>query len=115
MENRNPMLRRHTIDAMFMHWFNTICWVLLLATGVGLIDNSVLQPLCMWWVRIMHAIFGGGAALLEFHIVVGTIWSLGFLIYGIVRFKQARLLLVAFQAVAPSGCPSNQFGPQKHR
>jgi len=87
MENRNPMLRRHTIDAMFMHWFNTICWVLLLATGVGLIDNPVLQPLCMWWVKIMHAIFGGGAALLEFHIVVGTIWSVGFLVYGIVRFK----------------------------
>ncbi len=60
MENRNMMLRRHTIDAMFMHWFNTVCWFVLLATGVGLIDNPVLQPLGMWWVRIMHMLFGDG-------------------------------------------------------
>ena len=87
MENRIPMLRRHTIEAMIMHWFNTICWIILLSTGVGLVDNPVLQPFCMWWVRAMHAIFGGGAALLEFHIAVGGIWSVGLLIYGVVRFK----------------------------
>jgi formate dehydrogenase subunit gamma len=91
MENKNRMLQRHTIDAMLMHWFNTICWILLLATGVGLIDNPVLQPLCMWWVKGMHAIFGGGAELLEFHITVGAIWSVGFLVYGIIRFKRITL------------------------
>ena len=39
----------------------------------------------------MHAIFGGGAALLEFHIAVGAVWSAGFLIYGFVRFKRITL------------------------
>ena len=87
MENKNTMLRRHTIDAMLMHWFNTICWIILLSTGFGLIDNPVLQPFGMWWVRIMHALFGGGAELLQFHIAVGAIWSMGFLIYGLARFK----------------------------
>ena len=67
MENKNTMLRRHTIDAMLMHWFNTICWIILLSTGIGLINNPVLQPFGMWWVRIMHALFGGGAELLQFH------------------------------------------------
>jgi formate dehydrogenase subunit gamma len=88
MENRNMMLRRHTIDAMFMHWFNTVCWLVLLATGVGLIDNPVLQPLGMWWVRIMHMLFGDGPTLLEFHITVGAVWSIGFLVYGLFRFKR---------------------------
>ena len=85
------MFRRHTMDAMLMHWFNTICWLLLLASGVGLVDNPVLQPFCMKWVQITHAIFGNGAALLEFHITVGVVWSLGFLMYGLARLKQITL------------------------
>ena len=94
MENKNPMLRRHTIDAMLMHWFNTICWVLLLSTGIGLIDNPVLQPFGMWWVRIMHGLFGSGAELLHFHITVGGIWSIGFLVYGLACFKRTTLPFV---------------------
>ena len=94
MKSRNRMLRRHTIDAMFMHWFNTICWILLLSTGLGLVDNPVLQPICMGWVRFMHTVFGGGAALLKFHVAVGAVWSIGFLIYGIVRFKRITLPFV---------------------
>ena len=90
--NKNvAMFRRHTIDAMLMHWFNMICWISLLASGVGLVDNPVLQPFCMWWVQIIHAIFGGGAALLEFHITVGAIWSTGFLVYGAARFRHITL------------------------
>ena len=85
------MVRRHTIDAMLMHWFNTICWILLLASGVGLVDNPVLQPFCMGWVQTTHKIFGGGAAVLEFHITVGAIWSAGFLFYGLARFKHITL------------------------
>jgi formate dehydrogenase subunit gamma len=88
MTIRNPMLRRHTIDAIIMHWFNTICWVILLATGIGLIDNPVMQPFGMWWVRAMHALFGSGAVLLDFHITVGAVWSVAFLIYGVFRFKR---------------------------
>ena len=85
------MFRRHTMDAMLMHWFNTICWLLLLASGLGLVDNPVLQPFCMGWVKTTHAIFGGGASLLEFHITVGVVWSAGFLIYGLARFKRITL------------------------
>jgi formate dehydrogenase gamma subunit len=88
------MFRRHTVDAMLMHWFNTICWMLLLASGIGLVDNPVLQPFCMGWVQLLHAIFGGGAALLEFHITVGAVWSAVFLIYGVVCLKRTSLPFV---------------------
>lgn len=91
MQNNQVMIKRHTFDAMFMHWFNTICWIILLATGIGLVDNPVLQPFAMWWVRFMHALFGGGAALLDFHIAVGAIWSIGFLVYGIVRCRRITI------------------------
>lgn len=88
------MLKRHSIDARIMHWFNTICWVLLLMTGIGLIDNPVMQPLGMWWVRAMQALFGNGVALLELHIAIGVVWSVGFLFYGIFRFKRITLPFV---------------------
>jgi formate dehydrogenase subunit gamma len=81
-----PSIRRHSIDAMVMHWFNAICWLFLLATGLGLVDNPVLQPLGMWWVRWMHGLFGGGDQLLQFHIACGIIWTAGFLLYGIIFF-----------------------------
>lgn len=94
MEKGAQMLRRHTIDAMIMHWFNTVCWIFLLVTGVGLIDNPVLQPLGMWWVTAMQYIFSGPVLLLEAHIAVGVVWSLVFLIYGVVRFKRITLPFV---------------------
>ena len=88
------MIRRHSAHAMIMHWFNTVCWCVLLATGLGLVDNPVLQPLGMWWVRFMHSLFGGGAQLLQVHIVCGAIWSIGFLLYGIIFFKSTTLVFI---------------------
>ena len=79
---------------MIMHWFNTVCWGVLLATGLGLVDNPVLQPLGMWWVRSMHSAFGGGAQLLRVHIVCGAVWSIGFLLYGIIFLKSTTLVFV---------------------
>lgn len=79
---------------MIMHWFNTVCWGVLLATGLGLVDNPALQPLGMWWVDFMHTVFGGGAQLLRVHIVWGAIWSIGFLLYGIVFFRSTTFVFV---------------------
>jgi formate dehydrogenase subunit gamma len=54
----------------------------------------VLQPLGMWWVRFMHSLFGGGAQLLQVHIVCGAVWSIGFLLYGIIFLKGTTLVFV---------------------
>jgi len=95
-ENRKnrQMIRRHSVHAMIMHWFNTVCWGVLLATGLGLVDNPALQPLGMWWVRFMHSVFGSGDQLLRVHIVCGAIWSIGFFLYGILFFKSATLVFL---------------------
>lgn len=70
----SPMIRRHTFGGMFMHWFNAACWLLLLATGLGLIQNPDLQPLGQWWPDFMRWVFGGGSVLLWFHVLVALIW-----------------------------------------
>ena len=95
MANTNSYsIRRHPLNAIIMHWFNTLSWLVLLATGVGLIDNPALQPLGMWWVRWMHQLFGGGAQLLRLHIVFGVIWSSVFLIYGIFFIRSVTIPFV---------------------
>ena len=32
------MIRRHSRSAIFMHWFNAICWIFLLFSGFALLQ-----------------------------------------------------------------------------
>lgn len=77
------MILRHSRKAIFLHWFNAACWFFLLATGLGLIENPDLQPLGMWWPKIMRTIFGGAGNLLVAHEVCGFLWAAVFLLFGI--------------------------------
>lgn len=83
------MIRRHTRIDMIMHWFNAVCWLFLLATGLGLLQNEHLQLMGGMWSRWMRSLFGNGAALLRIHEVVGIIWAGGFLLYGLFRFRKS--------------------------
>jgi formate dehydrogenase subunit gamma len=83
------MIRRHDPPAIFIHWFNAVCWFFLLATGLGLIQNPSLQPLGQWWPNLMRGMFGSGASLLKAHLIVGILWAgvwLIFLAVGITRY-----------------------------
>jgi formate dehydrogenase subunit gamma len=74
---------------MIMHWFNAVCWLFLLGTGLGLLQNENLQLFGGAWSRWMRVLFGSGEALLLAHEVVGILWAAGFLLYGIFRFRKA--------------------------
>jgi len=83
------MIKRHDQPSILIHWFNAACWFFLLATGLGLISNPVLQPIVQWWPQLMRDLFGGGAALLKVHIIVGVVWAgvwLVFIFVGIARY-----------------------------
>jgi len=69
-----------------MHWFNAGCWIFLLLTGLGLIQNDDLQPFTSW-PTMLRSLFGGGANLLLAHEIAGIAWAGGFLLYGIIRLK----------------------------
>ncbi len=70
----SPMIQRHTNTGIFMHWFNAGCWLFLLATGLGLLQNPDLQPLGAWYPGLLRAVFGGGDGLLGAHIAVALLW-----------------------------------------
>jgi formate dehydrogenase subunit gamma len=79
-------IHRHTRLSIFMHWFNAGCWIFLLLTGLGLIQNDDLQPFTSWPIMLRN-LFGGGANLLLSHEIIGITWAGGFLLYGIIRLK----------------------------
>jgi formate dehydrogenase subunit gamma len=81
-------IKRHDKINIFMHWFNAVCWIFLLDTGLGLIQNQGLQITGGWWTDLMRSIFGGGETLLAFHVGAGFIWSFGFVLYGIIYLKK---------------------------
>jgi formate dehydrogenase subunit gamma len=81
-------IKRHDKINIFMHWFNAVCWIFLLLTGLGLIKNREFQILGGWWADLMRSIFGSGETLLAAHTAVGFIWSCGFILYGIVFIKK---------------------------
>ena len=51
------MIRRHSLSAVCMHWFNAFCWIALLFTGFALLSNPAMQPVGMWWVPFLKEVF----------------------------------------------------------
>ena len=82
------MIKRHSKLSIFIHWFNAVCWLFLLATGLGLIKNEKLDPIGGWWPDLMRGLFGGGENLLLVHWICGLIWAVVFLVYGILCVKK---------------------------
>jgi formate dehydrogenase subunit gamma len=76
---------------MALHWFNAGCWLFLLATGFGLLQNEALPLTGGAWNRWMRTLFGSPEALLSIHILVGAIWASVCFIFGVVSFRNALL------------------------
>lgn len=89
----SQMIKRHTKAGIYIHWFNAACWLLLLITGLGLIENPDLQPLGQWYPDTLRAIFGGGAGLLWVHITLALIWLAG---WGLFFLLYANRFVVPF-------------------
>jgi formate dehydrogenase subunit gamma len=88
------MIKRHTAVSIFIHWFNAVCWFFLLVTGVGLIRNSLLDPIGGWWPGMAREIFGGGENLLLAHVVCGVTWVAVFLLFAVVRLTKEVIFFI---------------------
>ena len=74
------MIRRHSLSAVCMHWFNAFCWIALLFTGVALLSNPAMQPVGMWWADLWTGVFGA-YGLLVFHLLIGSAWLAVYFLY----------------------------------
>lgn len=84
------MIRRHSSSAIFMHWFNAVCWIFLLFSGFALLANDEMQPIGQWWVSLWQGVFGE-RGLLTAHIAAGTAWVTVYAAYLALRGKAEAL------------------------
>lgn len=98
----NTMYKRHDGSDIFMHWFNAVCWFLLLLTGVGLIQNPAIDPFGSGYPEALRNLVGGGGVLLTIHEGIGILWLVGVIVYLLVNFKGAKFFLAEVFAISPA-------------
>ena len=84
------MIRRHSLSAVCMHWFNAFCWIALLFTGFALLSNPAMQPVGMWWADLWTGVFGA-YGLLVFHLLIGSAWLAVYFLYLIFGLRRNPL------------------------
>jgi len=87
------MIRRHAPSAIFMHWFNAVCWLLLTFTGFGMLASPEMQPVGQWWSALWTAMFGA-FGLLQFHVVVGVLWVAVFVLFLLAGTRRVAFAFV---------------------
>ncbi len=97
----STLYKRHDRSDIFIHWFNAACWILLLLTGVGLIQHPAIDPFGSGYPEAMRTMVGGGGNLLTIHESIGLLWIFGFVFYLIVNFKGAKFFLSEVFPVSP--------------
>lgn len=74
-----------------LHWFNALCWALLVPSGLGIITGDSLRLAPAWWPQLLQNLFGGNQNLILFHVVVGVIWMLGIGLFVLLRWRPVVL------------------------
>ncbi|HTR64795.1 MAG TPA: cytochrome b/b6 domain-containing protein [Terriglobales bacterium] len=80
-------IKKHHVAIVLLHWFNAIVWMLELSTGSALIVAPAYRFMPWWYLSMMAGIFGSRANMLRFHIAVGLLWIIVFLVYAIFGFR----------------------------
>ena len=98
----NRTYKRHDRSDIAIHWFNALCWLLLLVSGLGLISNPALNPLGERLPAALRAFAGGGGNLLVFHEAVGIGWITSFVLYLVLNPRGALFFLKEIFSVSPA-------------
>jgi len=68
-------LPRHRRGMRFLHWFNAASWLLLVATGTGLMSAASFALFGTAFPRFMSRLAGGADHLIRFHVLWGLLWA----------------------------------------
>jgi len=80
MEQRQ--IKKHHVAIVLLHWFNAFVWLMELATGAAIIVAPKYRFMPLWYLRMMEDLFGTRANLLRFHIAIGLVWIIVFVVYA---------------------------------
>jgi formate dehydrogenase gamma subunit len=84
---------------VWLHWFNALVWLLQCFTGFALLGRSDYRVAPPFVYEAAVSVFGSQAMLLRWHLVVGALWLLVLLAYGLFGFK--RYLMPYLRALRP--------------
>jgi formate dehydrogenase subunit gamma len=85
MEQRQ--IKKHHVAIVLLHWFNAVVWLMELATGAAIIVAPGYRFMPIGYLRMLEELFGTRTNLLRFHITLGLIWIMVFLVYGAFGWK----------------------------
>lgn len=76
---------------IFIHWFNAVCWLLLVLTGFGIISGDFVRLAPAFWPEFMQGLFGGNDKLVLTHAIIGLIWAGVIGLFTLLRFRTVVL------------------------
>lgn len=87
-EQREPrMILVRNLWIIRLHWFNALGWALLVASGFAIISGDSLRLAPAFWPTFVQNLFGGNAAVISAHAVVGLVWLLGIALFVAWRWR----------------------------
>ncbi|HAI70430.1 MAG TPA: formate dehydrogenase [Gammaproteobacteria bacterium] len=87
MNDTDQMICVREKKTIRLHWFNALCWLLLLASGFGIISGDFVRLAPTFWPELMQGLFGGNDNLVLAHIIVGISWVAVFVFFILFNFK----------------------------
>lgn len=87
-ERREPrMILVRDLWTIRLHWFNALCWALLVASGLAIISGDSLRLAPAFWPTFVQNLLGGNAAVITGHGVLGLVWVIGIALFVLVRWR----------------------------
>lgn len=87
-ERREPrMILVRDLWTIRLHWFNALCWALLVASGLAIISGDSLRLAPAFWPTLVQNLMGGNAVVITAHGVLGLVWIIGIALFVLVRWR----------------------------
>jgi formate dehydrogenase subunit gamma len=77
----DKMIKVRDKKTIRIHWFNALCWLLLIASGFGILSGDTIRLAPAIWPEFMQGMFGGNENLVLTHAIVGITWAVVFALF----------------------------------
>jgi len=92
-------VHRHDQAIVWLHWFNAAVWLIQCLTGFALLGRSDYRVAPPFVYEAAVSVFGSHAMLLRWHLVVGLVWLVVLVAYGL--FGLRRYLIPYLRSLRP--------------
>jgi formate dehydrogenase subunit gamma len=77
----DKMIKVRDKGTIRLHWFNALCWLLLILSGFGIVSGDTIRLAPAVWPEFMQGMFGGNENLVLTHGIIGITWAVVFALF----------------------------------